>query len=188
MNVVEFLGKHVESNNTAIQKLEAEILKLKMNSANKAIVTSRYLMVKHNLEIALNKAGLTVLEETGGLNEKYICLRFASLNGKFKFVPFDGYTKSGAGRNHDRLVAKSEKVGKIVFQATGFECRINHYSLECAKEDQVAEKTIHCDLIIPTETIIKCSRAGQGFCINECVDTENGCLAEKGTCINQIEK
>jgi len=145
MYINETLNKNIESNKKEIQKLEEKILEIKKNSENITIVTTSYLMVKHNLEIALNKIGLTVLEDINILTGSYIGLRFVSLNDKFKFVSFDGYTKLGAGRNHNRLVAKSEKISKIVSEVTGFNCRINIYSLESRKNNK--ENIIYCELI-----------------------------------------
>lgn len=49
---------------------------------------------------------------------------------KIKPVLFAGYAKSGAGRNHGRLVAKAKKIEEQITALTGYECNINQYGME----------------------------------------------------------
>lgn len=64
---------------------------------------------------------------------------WAKSNGKFRFIKFDGYTASGAGRNQERL---SEKAAKIADAISGFGVKfsVNPFSLEI--KDDEKEKTV----------------------------------------------
>lgn len=61
---------------------------------------------------------------------------YVQSHGSFKPIHFDGYTKSGAGRNHDRLVAKAEKLEAKLLELTGYKTYINHYGMEVKSSDK----------------------------------------------------
>ena len=59
-----------------------------------------------------------------------IALTLRPVSGKVRFILFDGYTKSGAGRNQKRLQAKADKLSLIMTEATSLSCSVNQYSFE----------------------------------------------------------
>lgn len=67
-------------------------------------------------------------EENHCLN---VCVTANPANSKFKFIKFAGYTKTGAGKNHDALVNRADKLVEAIKAGTGIEgVQANLYSFE----------------------------------------------------------
>lgn len=114
--------------------------KLVLDNTNR--ILDKFETMIPSLNAALSKVHLSLesfrFSKTGcGSDDKtwkeddaiHFSLNLATTN-KFKFIKFDGYTKSGSGRNHNRLVEKQEKLEQHIFENCGLELRINCYSLE----------------------------------------------------------
>lgn len=64
------------------------------------------------------------------LNAAKLHIGFRVKSMTMKPILFAGYTKSGAGRNNDRLIAKAVKIQDQINYLTGYSCSVNEYGLE----------------------------------------------------------
>ena len=118
--------------------------KLEIQKANQSRFTQLYNSVNFSkIETMLSKLGLTSLSLTTQFHNDSdslelikskplyldICVQIEE-QSKIRPVRFQGYTKSGAGKNHDQLLKKAESISEKVTKLCGYECSINQYGLE----------------------------------------------------------
>lgn len=130
---IDILQKKIEN----LQQLQV-FYTVSCTKANSIIKSLSPVLQKMGLEInntfGIGKTGMdsSVLAE----NDKCtLSLRILPTpESKFKFIQFAGYTKSGRGKNHERLHERAEKMKNTILQnldtTLNVTCHVNLFSLE----------------------------------------------------------
>ena len=86
---------------------------------------------------SFNKHGFEVLDfscRKTGINEDgdqlYVNFKLIPKSPKYRYIKFNGYTKSGAGKNQPKLRERANDLETKVFTDTGMECQVNPYCFE----------------------------------------------------------
>jgi len=137
------------------KRMNLDIAKMQYNtqSYNQALQVIKCIMP--NLVNTLHKQGLEIdsfaIVKTGHDNtwtedsklKLNLCL--TRFNKKIRFIAHSGYDKHGRGLNHNRLVAKAEKLQKAINDGTGLmNVSVNPFSFQSDTDDM--DKTILCDI------------------------------------------
>jgi hypothetical protein len=92
------------------------------------------------IEQAFDKCGFTILDYTcrkSGIREDgdqlYVNFKIIPKSPKYRYINFNGYTKSGAGKNQPKLRERADKLEMEILTYTGLECEVNPYCFEIGR-------------------------------------------------------
>lgn len=149
-NFTEQIQQSINSANAECEKKVAQLLSNNQKFTEKLSLLERKLFQIHS---ALESEGLGLENLTyskTGIGEDwteetqlFVCFNGVPLNGKVKFLTFNGYTSTGRGKNQDRLQEKAAKLAASLKEKANIgNCSVNPYSLE-VKDNSSPKRVIY---------------------------------------------
>ena len=149
-NFTEQIQQSVNSANAEYEKKVAQLFFNNQKFTEKLSLLERKLFQIHS---ALESEGLGLENLTyakTGIGEDWteetqlsVCFNGVPLNGKVKFLTFNGYTSTGRGKNQDRLKEKADKLTTSLKEKANLEnCSVNPYSLE-VKDNSSSKRVMY---------------------------------------------
>lgn len=157
----------LQLNNTFIPQFEKAIVELELKTQLMRARLIRCTELKNRIntlgiDSMLSKLGLTIvselfrfsssdedtiatIEQRDGVLELRVKVESWS---KIKPVKDEGYTKSGGGRNHDKLVKRAKDIEEKIYTLTDHKCSINYYGLEINDRNVGKDFTFSIELFI----------------------------------------